>query len=134
MPKKDPLTGKIKWYKSQGAISVYSALISILIGMAVGAIIIIAVGLSSPEISGRGVAEGVKLVFLGVLSTGRDASGQLSFGFNGINLGNMLFGGCGDLLCVTDPDAAKDRNDSDDSGIFKGIPGKCKGSFYRIGA
>ena len=93
MPKKDPLTGKIKWYKSQGAISVYSALISILIGMAVGAIIIIAVGLSSPEISGRGVAEGVKLVFLGVLSTGRDASGQLSFGFNGINLGNMLFRG-----------------------------------------
>ena len=37
MPRKDPITGKLKWYKSEGAVAVYSALISILIGMAVGA-------------------------------------------------------------------------------------------------
>lgn len=93
MPKKDPLTGKIKWYRSEGAVAVYSALISILIGMAVGAIIVILVGLSKENISARGVVEGVKLVFLGVFSTGRDSSGQLAFGFNGVNLGNMLFRG-----------------------------------------
>ena len=91
MPRKDPLTGKLKWYKSEGAVAVYSALISILIGMAVGAIIVIIAGMSKANISSAGVWEGIKIVFLGVFSTGRDSSGQLTFGFNGVNIGNMLF-------------------------------------------
>lgn len=91
MPGKDPISGKLKWYKSEGAVSVYSALISILIGMVVGAIIVIAVGLTKSNISMSGMWDGFKLVFLGVFSTGRDASGQLSFGFNAVNMGNMLF-------------------------------------------
>ena len=91
MPKKDPLTGKIKWYKSEASVAVYSALISIVIGMAVGSIIVIAVGLSKPNISVAGIWDGIRLVFLGVLSTGRDTSGQLAFGFNGVSMGNMLF-------------------------------------------
>ena len=91
MPKKDPITGKLKWYKSEGAVAVYSALISILIGMAVGAVIVIIVGLTKSNISVAGMWEGVKLVFLGVFSTGRNGSGQLTFGFNGVNMGNMLF-------------------------------------------
>ncbi|MBQ6314976.1 MAG: ABC transporter permease [Mogibacterium sp.] len=91
MPKKDPITGQLKWYKSEGAVAVYSALISILIGMAVGSLIVIIVGLSKSNISTSGVVEGIKLVFLGVFSTGRDSAGQLSFGFNGVNIGNMLF-------------------------------------------
>lgn len=91
MPKKDPITGKLKWYKSEGAVAVYSALISILIGMAVGSIIVLIVGLSKSNISGSGIVEGIKLVFLGVFSTGRDSVGNLSFGFNGVNIGNMLF-------------------------------------------
>ena len=91
MPRKDPVTGKLKWYKSEGAVAVYSALISILIGMAVGSIIVIIVGLTKSNISTTGIGEGIKLVFLGVFSTGRGAGGQLSFGFNGVNLGNMLF-------------------------------------------
>ena len=90
MPRLDPGTGKTKWYKTDGAVSVYSALISIVIGMAVGAIIVIVVGLLKSNISTTGIVEGIKLVFLGVFSTGRDG-GQLSFGFNGVNLGNMLF-------------------------------------------
>ncbi|MBQ3291377.1 MAG: ABC transporter permease [Mogibacterium sp.] len=91
MPRKDPVTGKLKWYKSEGAVAVYSALISILIGMAVGAVIVIIVGLSKSNISSSGIVEGIKLVFLGVFSTGRDSAGQLVFGFNGVNMGNMLF-------------------------------------------
>ena len=91
MPRKDPLTGRIKWYKSEGAVAVYSALISILIGMAVGSIIVIVVGLTKSNISTSGVWDGIRLVFLGVFSTGRNAAGQLSFGFNGVNIGNMLF-------------------------------------------
>ena len=90
MPKKDPLTGTLKWYKSEGAVAVYSALISILIGLAVGALVVIIVGLAKPNISPKGIVEGIKLVFLGVLSTGR-SGGDLAFGFNGVNIGNMLF-------------------------------------------
>ena len=90
MPRLEPGTGKTKWYRSDGAVAVYSALISILIGMAVGAIIVIVVGLLKSNISPAGIWEGIRLVFLGVFSTGRSGS-ELSFGFNGVNLGNMLF-------------------------------------------
>ncbi len=86
----EPDTGKTKWYKNDGAIGVYSALISILIGMAVGAVLIVIVGLVKTNISPKGIWDGVRLVFMGVLSTGRDG-GDLSFGFNAVNMGNMLF-------------------------------------------
>ena len=90
MPRLEPGSGKIKWYRSDGAVAVYSALISILIGMAVGAVIVVVVGLLKSNISTTGIWEGVRLVFLGVFSTGRSGS-QLSFGFNAVNMGNMLF-------------------------------------------
>ena len=90
MPRIEPGTGKTKWYRTDGAVTVYSALISILIGMAVGAIIVIIVGLLKSNISTTGIWEGIRLVFLGVFSTGRSGS-ELFFGFNGVNLGNMLF-------------------------------------------
>lgn len=90
MPRIEPESGKVKWYKSDGAKSVYASLISILIGLAVGAVVIIIVGLSKDNISMKGIWDGIRLVFLGVFSTGR-VDGQLSFGFNPINLGNMLF-------------------------------------------
>ena len=86
----DPETGKEKWYRTDGAKSVLSAIISILIGMAVGMIIIVIVGLTKDNISAKGIWEGVRLVFLGVFSTGRE-NGVLTFGFNPVNMGNMLF-------------------------------------------
>lgn len=90
MPRLEPESGKVKWYKSDGAKSVYASLISILIGLAVGMIVIIIVGLAKDNISMKGIWDGIRLVFLGVFSTGR-VEGQLTFGFNPINLGNMLF-------------------------------------------
>ena len=90
MYKIDPKTGKQKFYAKDGSKSVISAIISILIGMLVGTVIIVIVGLTSPEITGKGILEGIKLVFLGVFSTGRDG-GDLSFGFNPVNMGNLLF-------------------------------------------
>lgn len=86
----DPDTGRQKWFRSEGAKSVLSAVISILIGMAVGTLIIIAVGLTKEGISTKGIGEGIRLVFLGVFSTGR-SGGTLTFGYNPVNLGNMLF-------------------------------------------
>ena len=90
MPRIEPESGKIKWYKSDGAKSVYASLISILIGLAVGTLVIIIVGLLKSNISPKGIWDGVRLVFLGVFSTGR-TDGQLTFGFNPTNIGNMLF-------------------------------------------
>ncbi|MBR1990203.1 MAG: ABC transporter permease [Firmicutes bacterium] len=86
----DPSTGKQKWYTNDGTKSVLSALISILIGMAVGSLIIIIVGLTKDGISTKGIWDGIRLVFMGILSTGRDGA-ELSFGFNPVNVGNMLF-------------------------------------------
>ena len=92
MYKINPDTGKQKFYSTDAAKSVLSAIISILIGMVVGMIIIIAVGLTKDGITSKGIFEGIKLVFLGLFSTGREA-GELTFGFNPVNIGNMLFRG-----------------------------------------
>ena len=91
------------WGKD-GTKSVLASLISILIGMVVGALIIIIVGAANPSLGLNSAWEGIRLVFGGLFSTGRDAAGTLTFGFNSTNLGNMLFhpadpyrpvGGCG---------------------------------------
>ena len=90
MPRLEAETGRVKWYKSDGAKSVYASLLSILIGLAVGTLVVIIVGFVKDNISMKGIWDGIRLVFLGVFSTGRDG-GQLSFGYNPVNLGNMLF-------------------------------------------
>ena len=78
------------WAKD-GTRSVSASLISILIGMAVGSIIVVIVGLTSDTISSKGAWEGVRLVFAGICATGRDAAGNLTFGFSPVNIGNTLF-------------------------------------------
>ena len=74
-----------------GTKSVLASLISIVIGMAVGGLIVVLVGLFNPSMGLSAVWEGVRLVFGGLFSTGRSAAGQLTFGFNPTNIGNMLF-------------------------------------------
>ena len=77
--------------KKEGMKSVYASLISILIGLFVGALVIVIVGLCSPAITGQGIWDGIRLILFGILSTGRDAAGSLTFGFNPASIGNMLF-------------------------------------------
>lgn len=74
-----------------GTKSVLASLISILIGMAVGGIIILIVGAANSTLGLNSAWEGIRLAFLGLFSTGRDASGALTFGFNPVNMGDMLF-------------------------------------------
>lgn len=74
-----------------GTQSVLASLISIIIGLAAGALVIIAVGLSDPTLGGQSIWDGIRLVFMGLFSTGRDAAGALAFGFNPASVGNMLF-------------------------------------------
>ena len=83
--------GLSKLWQKDGTKSVLASLISILIGMAVGGVIILVVGVNNPNLGLSGAWEGIRLVFGGLFSTGRTAAGQLTFGFNSTNVGNMFF-------------------------------------------
>ena len=76
--------------KKDGTQKLLASLLSILIGLTVGAVVVTIVGLAKNTIGIRGVWDGVRLIFAGILSTGRTA-GKLTWGFNPQNLGNMLF-------------------------------------------
>ena len=77
--------------KKEGTQKVFASLLSILIGLVVGAIVVAIVGLTKENIGTRGTWDGVRLIFFGILAKGRDASGALSWGFNPTAWGNMLF-------------------------------------------
>ena len=80
-------------YRKDGTKSVLASLLSILIGLAVGSVVVLVVGLTNPSLGISSVWDGVRLIFAGILSTGRDAVGALTWGFNPQSLGNMLFRG-----------------------------------------
>ena len=85
--------------KKNGTRSVLATIISILIGLIAGAILVLIVGLTSNEIGLKGAWEGISLIIAGIFSTGRDAVGALSFGFNPQIVGNMLFRAVPLILC-----------------------------------
>ena len=82
---------KSDFWKKDSTRSVLASLISILIGMLVGSIIILLVGMTNKSLNLDSAMDGIRLVFAGIFSTGRDAAGNLTFGFSPVNLGNMLF-------------------------------------------
>lgn len=82
--------------EKEGARSVLASLISILIGLAIGAVLVFCVGLyyqiTDPKnLNLKAAWDGIRLVFAGIFSTGRGAAGALSWGFNSANVGDMLF-------------------------------------------
>lgn len=76
---------------SDSSRKVFASLLSIVIGLAVGAIVAAIVGISKDNIGGKGIWDGIRLIFFGLFSTGRDAAGNLTWGFNPVSWGNMLF-------------------------------------------
>ena len=88
MKKENPLTSL---YRRDGTKTVLASLISIAIGLGLGALIVIIVAAFNDNITMKAGWEGTQLVLFGLFCTGRDAAGQLTFGFNGANIGNMLF-------------------------------------------
>ena len=82
---------KEHFLQSEGFKTVAASVLSILIGLAVGSIVILIVGLTSPNLSLSSAWDGIHIVFGGLFSTGRSASGTLTWGFNPTNIGNMLF-------------------------------------------
>ena len=77
-------------YEKDGVQKLLASLLSILIGLTVGAVVIAIVGLTKQTIGIKGMWDGIRIIYAGILSTGREA-GKLTWGFNPQNLGNMLF-------------------------------------------
>ena len=77
--------------RSEGFNKLLSSLISIVVGLLVGGLVVLIVGLIEPKITSGSIWDGIRLIFAGILSTGRDAAGSLTWGFNAQNIGNMLF-------------------------------------------
>lgn len=82
--------GLSKLWAKDSTKSVLASLISIAIGMVVGAIIILIVGLGNSNLGLKGALDGIRLVFGGLFSIGR-VDNVLTFGFNSTNMGDMLF-------------------------------------------
>ena len=74
-----------------GTRKVLASLISILAGLVVGAIVVAIIGLCKSNIGVKGMWDGVRIIFAGILTTGRGATGALAWGFNPSAVGNMLF-------------------------------------------
>ena len=77
--------------KKDGTQKLLASLLSIIIGLTVGAIVVFIVGICKKNIGINGAWDGIRLIFIGLLANGRNAAGQLAWGFNPTSWGNMLF-------------------------------------------
>ena len=92
--KENKQTWMHKLWQKESTKSVASSLISIIFGLLFGCLILIIVAViptSSVKISFKTVIEGIQLIFSGLFNLGRNATGSLVYGFNGLHFGNMLF-------------------------------------------
>ena len=85
------MNNKTPFLRKDGTVKLLSSLLSIVIGLVVGGLIVLLVGAGNKTIGISGAWEGLRLIFAGILSTGRDAAGSLTWGFNPASIGNMLF-------------------------------------------
>ena len=77
--------------KKDGVHKLFASLLSILIGLVVGAVVVAIVGLTKESIGVKGMWDGIRLIFIGLFANGRDAAGELAWGFNPTSWGNMFF-------------------------------------------
>ena len=77
--------------QKEGTQKLLASLLSIFVGLTVGAIVVAIVGLTKSNIGISGMWDGVRLIFAGIFATGRDAAGELAWGFNPTAWGNMMF-------------------------------------------
>lgn len=80
------------FFQREGVKTILASLLSIVIGLLAGAVIIVIVGLTNGSIIPSAIWDAIRLVIAGVFNTGRDAAtGALTFGFNPVYFGNLLF-------------------------------------------
>ena len=85
------MTEKKSLLQKDSVKSVLASLISILFGLLAGTLLILIVGLINEGMGMKAVWDGIRLILLGVFVNGRDAVGNLAFGFNPVSMGNMFF-------------------------------------------
>ncbi len=91
---KNETTWLMKLWKKDSVKSIASSLISILCGLIIGCIILIIITLFPTKgtmLSFGTAVDGIQLIFAGIFNVGKNASGELLFGFNSVNFGDMLF-------------------------------------------
>ena len=91
--KEGKTTWLMKMNQKDSVQSVYSSLLSIVLGLVIGCIVLfvlVFIPTESMQLSFKNAFDGMQLILAGIFNTGR-ASGQLVFGFNGVNFGDMLF-------------------------------------------
>lgn len=74
--------------------SVFSSLISILFGLIIGCLILLIITIfpsKGTTLTFKSAIDGFLLIFGGIFNTGKNSNGQLLFGFNPVNFGDMLF-------------------------------------------
>ena len=77
--------------KKDGIRKLLASLLSIVIGLFVGAVVVAIVGLTKENIGVKGMWDGIRLIFIGLFANGRNAAGNLAWGFNPASWGNMFF-------------------------------------------
>lgn len=83
----------MKAWQNNSVKAVASSLLSIVLGLIIGCLILlimVALPIKGVTLSFKTAIEGIQLILSGIFNTGR-SSGALIFGFNGSNLGDMLF-------------------------------------------
>lgn len=86
-------TWLMKTWKKDSVKSVASSIISIILGLSIGCIILLISGLipsGGVATSFKTIINAIQLVFFGIFNTGKEGT-TLMYGFNGANIGNMLF-------------------------------------------
>lgn len=88
------VTWLMKFWAKDSSKAIAASLISIVCGLLIGCLILIIIAIipmKGTNLSFKSVVNGIQLVFAGVFNTGRNANGFATFGFNGVNFGDMLF-------------------------------------------
>ncbi len=91
--KENKTTWFMKTWKKDSVKAITSSVMSIILGLVIGCLILVIMAIipsKTSSLSLKTALDGIQLVFSGVFNTGRGASG-LTFGFNGVNFGDMLF-------------------------------------------
>ena len=93
--KENKTTWFMRVWKKSSIKSITSSLISIFLGLIIGCVILLILAfikVRGTTLSFSSAIDGIQLIFNGVFNLGRNAlTGELLFGFNSVNFGDMLF-------------------------------------------
>lgn len=99
---KDKISMSTTFLKKDRIQTIISSIICILFGIIIGFIILIIIAgktIGNVQITWNSTIDAMQLLLLGIFCNGRNELGQLIYGWNGSNLGNVLFKAMPLILC-----------------------------------